>query len=455
MGTMLSRRTGIVLYAVAPHPPIIVPEVGRDETAKVARTRAAMAEIADAIRAEDPEVLIVISPHAPVYSDAVAINMSKSLEGDFRQFGARKARIEAENDRELAEAVATYLEEAGLSAVGLDELELDHGTMVPLYFLQEKGPLPKVVSLAMSLYPRADLYRAGEAITRAVDKLARRAVLIASGDLSHRLKPGAPAGYSPRGAEFDRLFSEAIRAADARAALAIDDRLREEAGECGYRSIIMMFGAAGGRKLENLIHSYEGPFGVGYCVSLFRPRRDDAASLTDESALVRLARRTVEEFVRTGRIISPNTVPVASAEEEAVLSRRAGVFVSLHLRGELRGCIGTIEPQQENVAAEIIANAIAAATDDPRFPPVRPEELDELEISVDVLGRPEPVTSLDQLDPRRYGVIVSKGWRRGLLLPDLPGVDTVEEQVDIARRKAGIARGEEVKLERFEVVRYH
>jgi len=137
------------------------------------------------------------------------------------------------------------------------------------------------------------------------------------------------------------------------------------------------------------------------------------------------------------------------------MKQRAGTFVSLHKRGALRGCIGTFEPTCPNVAEEIIQNAISAATRDPRFPPVQDSELDDLEISVDVLSPPEPVESMAELDPERYGVIVESGWRRGLLLPDLEGVDTAEYQVEIARRKAGIGAHEPVQLYRFEVKRYH
>jgi AmmeMemoRadiSam system protein A len=134
---------------------------------------------------------------------------------------------------------------------------------------------------------------------------------------------------------------------------------------------------------------------------------------------------------------------------------RTSTFVSLHdRRGNLRGCIGTIEPQQPTVAQEVIQNAISAATRDPRFPPVQPEELEDLDVKVDVLTEPELIDSQDQLDPKRYGVIVESGWRRGLLLPDLEGVDTVEYQLEIAMRKAGIRPDEPIELYRFEVKRY-
>ena len=165
--------------------------------------------------------------------------------------------------------------------------------------------------------------------------------------------------------------------------------------------------------------------------------------------LVELAKKTLESYVREKRTIKP--------PEELVpeMQGRAGTFVSLHdSRGNLRGCIGTIEPQQPTVAQEVIQNAISAASRDPRFPPVQPEELGGLDIKVDVLTEPEPIDSLDQLDPKRYGVIVESDWRRGLLLPDLEGVDTVEYQVDIAMRKAGIGPGEPMQMYRFEVKRY-
>ena len=139
---------------------------------------------------------------------------------------------------------------------------------------------------------------------------------------------------------------------------------------------------------------------------------------------------------------------------EEMLKNRAGTFVSLKEGGRLRGCIGTIQGVQTCIAREIIENAISAGVHDPRFPPVMEEELGNLTYSVDVLEEPEEIDSPKFLDVKRYGVIVSKGFRRGLLLPNLEGVDTVEEQIAIARQKAGIREDEEVKLERFEVVRH-
>ena len=161
-----------------------------------------------------------------------------------------------------------------------------------------------------------------------------------------------------------------------------------------------------------------------------------------------LARETVEKYVREGKRLP---LPPELTPE---MKGKAGVFVSIHKKGALRGCMGTFEPQEPNVAGEIITNAISSATRDPRFNPINPEELEDLDYSVDVLTEPEPVDDISQLDPKRYGVIVECGWRRGLLLPDLEGVDRAEDQVNICCQKGGIGPDEPVQLYRFEVKRY-
>ena len=163
--------------------------------------------------------------------------------------------------------------------------------------------------------------------------------------------------------------------------------------------------------------------------------------------IVKLAKETVGSYIREGKI--PQL-----GELTPEMKERAGVFVSIHKHGELRGCIGTFEPTKNNVAEEIIANAISSSTRDPRFPPVTVAELDDLEYSVDILSEPEPVKDTSQLDPKEYGAIVESGFRRGLLLPDLEGVDSVEEQIAICRLKAGIPATEPVNLYRFQVRRF-
>ncbi len=163
--------------------------------------------------------------------------------------------------------------------------------------------------------------------------------------------------------------------------------------------------------------------------------------------IVKLAKETVESYIREGKIPQPK-------ELTPEMEKQAGVFVSIHKQGELRGCIGTFEPTKANVAEEIMTNAISSATRDPRFPPIAASELADLEYSVDILTKPEPVKDVSQLNPKKYGLIVESGFPRGLLLPDLEGVDTVERQIEICRLKAGIPFDEPVSLYRFEVKRF-
>lgn len=163
--------------------------------------------------------------------------------------------------------------------------------------------------------------------------------------------------------------------------------------------------------------------------------------------LAKLARDTVENYIKGGKAAIPSELTPEMRE-------RAGVFVSLKKHGQLRGCIGTFEPTTPNVAEEIVSIAVASATRDPRFPPVVPEELGELSYSVDVLTKPVPVADRKKLNPKKHGVIVESGWKKGLLLPDLEGVDTVDQQIEICCQKAGISPRDKVKLYCFEVKRY-
>ncbi len=470
----------LLMVAITPHAPIMVPEVGQGEDRKVAQSQQALLRLGQEVREAAPDTLIFITPHAPIFRDGIAILGTPTLRGNFGQFNARQVAFDYANDLELAHTLVEEADTAGIPTVLLNEREaagygvstrLDHGVMVPLYFLAKSWPsstqtaLPKLLVLAYGLLPFLDLYAFGQAINRAVVRTGRRAVLIASGDLSHRLTPDASAGYRQEGAVFDQRICTITAEADVAGLLNLPPGLAEQAGECGLRSMIIGWGAADGRQVHPEVYSYEGPFGVGYMVANLGIGMPDAdryllAQLKShqqqvqqdrraaESALVRLARESLETYVRKGRRLSE---PKTDLSE---FGGSAGTFVSIKKHGELRGCIGTIAPTQPNLAQEIIENAVSAGTRDPRFAPVTADELTELVYSVDVLSDPEPIDSLVELDPLRYGVIVSRGSRRGLLLPNLEGIDTPEEQVEIARQKAGIGPQEPVQMERFEVKRY-
>lgn len=466
----------IVFGGICPHPPIMVPEVGRGRDGDVGETKRAMLELGRRVAASGAQTLVMITPHGTVFADGIGISTFPKLKGDLGQFGAPGVRFELASDLDLVREIKAEAGAKGIMVVGIDnemaarhELPavLDHGVTAPLYFIREAGVNLPLVHVSMGMLPYSKLYAFGVAVRDAAARLGRKVAVLASGDLSHRLTRDAPAGYDPSGEEFDRRLVELVGAMDVEGILQMDPGLVERAGECGLRPIIMMLGALDGRSVRSEVLSYQGPFGVGYLVAALHPGAPDTArnlekKLLDEASErtrqrragesypVQVARRALERYYSGGheRLFDLEGAPPEFA------GRRAGVFVSLKKHGQLRGCIGTIAPVHDNIIEEIAENAISAATRDPRFYAVEPEELPELDISVDILTEPEPVRGPEELDPRKYGVIVSAGGRRGLLLPDLEGVNTVEEQVDIARQKAGIAPGAPVKLERFEVIRY-
>jgi len=454
---------------IVPHPPIIIPSVGRGRETEVQATIDAYRAAAERAAAWMPDVLIVTSPHAVMYADYFHISPGKGASGDMSAFGAPQTRLQVRYDAGLRQELIRRVEAAGIRAGTLGERDpsLDHGTFLPLYFLQEAGIACPILRIGLSGFSPLEHYRLGQCIAQAVEALGRRAVFVASGDLSHKLKDSGPYGYAPEGPVFDRRVTQAMASGDFLQFLTTDASLCSQAAECGLRSFQVMAGALDGLAVSPALLSYEGTFGVGYGVAAFTVTGPDEsrrfagqyqeleqARLAERKAAedpwVRLARLSLETYVRTGKQLErlPDGLPAE------MTGRTAGAFVSLHICGQLRGCIGTTGPTTASVAWEIVQNAVSACSRDPRFSPVRMDELDSLEYSVDVLGEPEPIDSPDQLDVKRYGVIVSCGNRRGLLLPDLDGVDTVQQQIDIARQKGGISSRERCALERFEVVRH-
>ncbi|MDD5082900.1 MAG: AmmeMemoRadiSam system protein B [Dehalococcoidales bacterium] len=405
-------------------------------------------------KAVKEEVIGVVSPHAGyVYSGMVAgaVMSRVKFKDTFIIMGPnhtgrgsplsimtegtwRTPLGDVEIDSELGKQIlasSSHLKEDFLAH------QYEHSIEVQLPFLQYFRKDIKIVPIVMA-YATGDTYKEiGRELAQAVEKLDREVVIIASSDMSH---------YEPQ----DSAQSKDTQALEAIVALD-EDRLLRRVQElnitmCGYAPAASLITAAkvlGASGAEIVKYRTSGDTTgdyssvVGYAGVIIR----------EMSPLVKLARQTVEAYVREGRTPRPEKLTPEMRE-------RAGVFVSIHQAGELRGCIGTIEPTTKNVAEEIIANAISAAIRDPRFPPVLPGELPDLTYSVDVLTRPEPIESKDQLDPKKYGAIVESGWRRGLLLPELEGVDSVDYQIDICCRKAGIMPDEPIKLYRFEVKRY-
>ncbi len=427
---------------VLPHPPIILPEVGRGEEKKIEKTANSFKKVAEEIAKLKPEVIIISSPHAPAYRDGFFIGGGQSAEGDLSDFGIGGVEESVIYDEELVLKIKDNFYSAPMASPVEESRELDHGSLIPIRFINEKYRDYKIVRLGISALPAEVHCDLGKAVKKSVDELNRRVVYIASGDLSHVLKEDGPYGYRAEGPLFDEKIIETLEKADFKSLIEFPENLIEKAAQCGIKSFDIMAGIFDRVKVKAEKLSYEGPFGVGYGAFSFTPQED---------IYVKLARDTIESYVRGDR---ESLEKIYEEMPEELRAKRAGVFVSIHENSELRGCIGTIAPTSDCVGEEVMHNAISSSTEDPRFYPVREEELENLKISVDVLGEAEKIDDISMLDVKKYGVIVTYGRKRGLLLPDLEGVDDVETQVSIALRKAGISKEENYSLERFEVVRH-
>lgn len=395
---------------MVPHPPLIVPAIGKGEEQAITDTQEAYRRAAEEIAALRPETIVVLSPHTVMYADYFHVASGHWASGDFGQFRAGQVKLEAEYDTEFVRQLCSLADRESfpLGTLGERDRQLDHGVMVPLYFVNQYYDGYRLVRVGLSGLSLAEHYRAGLLIQKTAEQLGRRTVIIASGDLSHRLKEDGPYGYKEEGPAYDKRIMETMGRASFGELLEYPESFCEKAGECGHRSFTIMAGCLDRRAVEARRLSYEGPFGVGYGICTYtvtgtdearaflkryeeKQRRKAVEDKDREDIYVRLARKSLETYIRTGKSLT--------------LSR-----------------------------AE--------------------EELERLVYSVDVLGEPEAITSKEELDVKKYGVIVTKGRKRGLLLPDLDGVDSVEEQIAIARRKAGIREEDEVSLERFEVIRH-
>lgn len=437
----------------------MIPTIGGSELDKMKATVSAVTTASKMIASLKPETIVLISPHNYVFPDGAAIFPEPVLTGNLGNFGYPELTMTAHTDMPLAHAIMElaqkktplYIIDKEWADTYGHPLYIDQGSFVPLYYLRKAGFTGPVVLLA----PRFDDYEAmrvlGDIVATAAEQLGKRVAIVASGDLSHRLLPGSPNGYSPQGKIFDETVMSALKHQDISKLRGMSASLIEAAGMCGLPSVYFLFGTLPHLHPIMPVYSYEAPFGVGYGVVLYvhDGKRKEAPQPVVHDVRVDLARQSITYYLAHHTIMSvPDDVPEDLAEN------KAGAFVSLHKGSNLRGCIGTFLPMHLNEASEIIHNAVSAATRDPRFYPVQPGELDDLSISVDILGTPEPVTSPADLDPKKYGVIVMSHDQTGLLLPDLEGVDTVQQQLDIAKEKAGIPPQIQPDIYRFTVTRY-
>ncbi|MGA3163780.1 MAG: class III extradiol ring-cleavage dioxygenase family protein [Verrucomicrobiota bacterium] len=444
-----------ICAVLMPHAPILVPDVGGERGGLAEASCRAMRAAAACVMGLQPETVVVISPHSPRKPGAFGLCSDDRLQGSFEQFDAPQARVSLPNDRRLANAIGAEAQSRGVETWQIHNHGLDHGALVPLWFLAQAGWAGPTVLLSLNYPGEGGLTSLGEAIAAAANVLHRHVAIIASGDMSHRLTANAPCGFHPRAHRFDETFISLVRAGDYQGIQSINSELREVAAEDAVDSTLVAAAAAGWNATGHKVLSYEGPFGVGYGVAILfaeKPKSQGAEATpatigsSDGAVLPGLARRSVEAELR-GSSESP---PAASGE---YLSARRGVFVTVRRRGgELRGCVGTPVPVCANLVAETWRNARLAAFRDTRFPSVAAEELAGLRFHVSVLHSREDVLPPYELDPRRYGVIVSAvDGRCGVLLPGIESINTGEAQLRLAREKGWIGPDEPVKVERFQV----
>ena len=446
----------ILAGALMPHPPLLIPCVGRENIKEVGKTDESMKELSDFLVSLNPATIIILSPHGCHYYGEPSIIGLSHISGSMAAFGEPGCKLDFAINLPLTDKIIELTEKINLMLHRLDDkivtqkhdgsLELDSGAFVPLYFLQQAGFKGDIVHICPGFISLKQTKELGEALKEAVRQCNGDVVLVGSGDLSHYLKDEPPYGFRPEGVEFDKKIIDAVKGNDLEQLLAMDEQFIERAGECGLRSLATLMSTLSEMVTE--FYSYENTFGVGYAVASWEQPGKSLQTRKGHSLPVRLAWFVLEKTLCCAK--DKITLPAWSD----VLADQDGVFVSIKKAGNLRGCIGTFLPQYTSLQEEIYNNTKAAALSDPRFPPLTSAELAQIEISVDILSSPERVYGLDELDVKKYGVIVSHGHKKGLLLPDLEGVDSVEEQVHIAMQKAGIPADKEIDVYRFTVERY-
>jgi MEMO1 family protein len=426
--------SGIVAGALTAHPPILLPEVGGAESQRLRATADAMQALDGMLMTSPATLAIVISPHSPSSMTSLPVRRATRVAGDLARFRASQVRVEADVDLDLASMLVVDGQRAGFALTWAEDSELDHGVVVPLHLLPRTMRQKRCVFLGVSGWPFPRFLAFGGWLQQWLHH--REAILIASGDLSHRLTPDAPYGFRPEGRVFDRLVIDTLRGDDWQPIEGVDPDLVEEAGECGLRPLGILLGAARSAGLTSQVLSYEGPFGVGYPVVAFTASR---VALDIQA----LGRRAIETYLRTRQLIEPpEPIPM---EWRA----RSAAFVTLRKNGAMRGCVGSTQPTEATAAHELIRYAIASAVRDPRFHPVRLDEVPLLSIRVQLLDPAEPISDITRIDPKTHGIIVRSGARQALLLTGIEEIRTPEQQLRAACQKAGIDPHAALQVERF------
>ncbi|MCR5692546.1 MAG: AmmeMemoRadiSam system protein A [Bacilli bacterium] len=453
---------------ILPHPPFSVPEVGRGKERVAEKTVAALDEVAKEIASLAPDTIVFISPHSEAYRDFFPISDGEVGIGNFTAYGAPGLSFRLFYDRDLVKEIASAAAKRKIAAgpSSGSENTSDHGTLVPLYYINRYYRNFKAVRLGLSGFPLLEHYRYGEMLGDVFSSSEKKIVVIASADLSHCQRADGPYGFRVEGPRYDEMVEKIIETGNFGLLLSMDRSLVTKARECGHRSILVLAGMLDRQEIKSTIISHEAPYGIGYLVAkietlgfdasrafseLYRSKEEFSINedINKSDLYVKWARQCIETYIKTKKL-----PPMEEILPDNFLKTKAGVFVTIHEHGELRGCLGSVKALKDNLGQEIAHNAVSAATCDSRFSPIKEEDFPYLKITVDVLSNPIPILSIMDLDVAKYGIIVENGDRKGVVLPGLSGIETPDQQIAVAKRKAGIDQGEEITLYRFEVKRH-
>lgn len=462
---MNERERFIGMVGLMPHAPVLIPEVGGGRERQASKSVQALRELSARMLEFQPERTVLISPHSPRRLGSFGVWSGARLQGTLAPFGCPQVGVDLRNDEAFIRALKLEAEACALSVEEIPVRPLDHGAIVPLYFLVEAGWAGATVVLGLNYPGEGGLAELGRCIAAAAKECGGRTVVIASGDMSHRLKPGAPAGYHPEARTFDDTFVSLLRQGQYRLIPGIDASLQELAAEDVVDSTLVALASVEDHSTNHEVLSYEGPFGVGYCVAVLYeapvlepaeiprpilPTPPEVKITVEGHRLPSLARQVVVAHLQGQVSLPPEINP------GGYLAQRRGVFVTIRTReGELRGCKGNLEPYFSNLMEETRAVVLSSAFNDGRFRPVVSGELDGLLFEVSVLHPLEPVRSPAELDPKIYGILVrTEDGRQAVMLPGVEGLDTVELQMNATLRKGGIASDEAVNIFRFRVDKF-
>lgn len=470
---------------VMPHAPVLISEVGRGRERKAYKTLRGIKELTHIITKIKPDHIVCITPHGNNFSDGIAILDKPVLQGSLKQFGCPEVNINKKTEDKFLAGLDDYLFSKKVPSVFLDaetakeydaDTSLDHGTVVPLYFIDKVYKNYTLTTINTGTLPLLNLYQIGKFIGEYINGCGLNTLIIASGELSHCLGKRGDAKSSRAGAAFDKTVVNSIKKNDFFDLLSMPENIYEPAKECGLSPLITALGAVDASDTSSKVYSYEAPFDIGYMTAFIETRRRrNAPSLlqryrlaqkkkhdlpiSDEDDYITLARTALTHWVDRKKQLNWQYYKKDKAHLSEFFIHRldnlsCGVFVSLYKNGECRGCMGTVSPSTPYLGKEIIYNTVQAAEYDPRFTPVASYELPYIEIQIDILSSLEKVRNIKNLNPEKYGILVEKDTKRGLLLPALKGIKTARDQIKIAKQKAGIVSDRGMTVYRFSVERH-